>query len=112
MDGELRTYISVKFPLLDATGVPYALCGISTDITERKRAELALRQSQERLTLVIQGSSDGICDWDIATDEVYFSPRWKSMLGYADGELENHFSSWERLLHPADRERALASIQA
>ncbi len=112
VDGELHTYISVKFPLLDATGVPYALCGISTDITERKRGELALRQSQERLALVIQGSSDGVWDWDIATNEVYFSPRWKSMLGYADQEVDNHFSSWERLLHPDDRERALACLQA
>jgi PAS domain S-box-containing protein len=111
-DGGLHTYISVKFPLLDAAGVPYALCGISTDITERKRAELALRQSQERLALVIQGSSDGIWDWDLTTDEVYFSTRWKSMLGYAEDEVDNHFSSWERLLHPEDRERSLACIQA
>ena len=112
VDGEPRTYISVKFPLLDATGVPYAVCGISTDITDRKRAELALCLSQERLALVIQGSSDGIWDWDIVTNEVYYSPRWKSMLGYADQELENHFSTWERLLHPADRERALATNRA
>src|SRR5208282_1503787 len=112
VDGELHTYISVKFPLLDATGAPYALCGISTDITERKRGELALRQSQERLALVIQGSSDGVWDWDIATNEVYFSSRWKSMLGYADQEVDNHFSSWERLLHPDDRERARACLQA
>jgi len=111
-DGEPHTYISVKFPLLDATGAPYALCGISTDITERKRAELALRQSEERLALVIQGSSDGVWDWDLRTNEVYFSARWKAMLGYAEHEVENHFSAWERLLHPADRERALASIQA
>jgi len=110
--GELHTYISVKFPLSDATGMPYALCTISTDITERKRAELARRQSQERLALVIQGSSDGIWDWDLTTNEVYFSSRWKSMLGYAENELEHHFCAWERLLHPEDRERALACLQA
>jgi PAS domain S-box-containing protein len=46
-DGELHTYISVKLPLLDAAGVPHAICGISTDITEHKRAELALRQSYQ-----------------------------------------------------------------
>ena len=111
-DGELHTFISVKFPLLHAGGVPYAVCGISTDITERKRAERALRQSEERLALVIQGSSDGVWDWDLRTNEVYLSARWKTMLGYTEHEVENHFSAWERLLHPADRERALASIHA
>jgi PAS domain S-box-containing protein len=110
-DDGTHTYISVKFPLLDAAGLPYALCGISTDITERKRAELAVRQSQERLSLVIQGSSDGVWDWDITTNEVYFSARWKSMLGYADDEVANQFCAWEQLLHPDDRERALASIR-
>jgi PAS domain S-box-containing protein len=110
--GEPRTFISIKFPLRDASGAAYALCGISTDITERKRAELALRQSEERLALVIQGSRDGIWDWDLRTNEVYYSARWKSMLGYAEDEVEHHFSTWERLVHPADRERALGSIRA
>ena len=67
---------------------------------------------EERLALVIEGSSDGIWDWDLKTNEVYFSTRWKSMLGYADDEVEHHFSAWERLLHPDDRERALDGVQA
>jgi PAS domain S-box-containing protein len=67
---------------------------------------------EERLALVIQGSSDGVWDWDLTANEVYFSSRWKSMLGYAENEVEHRFSAWERLLHPADRERALASVQA
>ena len=46
--------------------------------------------------------------WDIGTGEVHFSPRWKSMIGYAEDELENVFSTWEERLHPQDRGRALA----
>ena len=79
---------------------------------ERKAMQEQQRRSQERLALVIEGNSDGVWDWDLTTNEVYLSPRWKSMLGYADSEVENHVSTWERLLHPADRKRALASLQA
>ncbi len=68
--------------------------------------------TEERLALVIQGSSDGIWDWDLASNEVYYSDRWKSMLGYADDEIECRFSSWERLVHPGDRERALTAVRA
>jgi PAS domain S-box-containing protein len=70
------------------------------------------RMMEERLALVIQGSSDGVWDWDVTTNEVYFSRRWKSLLGYNDQEVEPRFSAWEQLLHPDDRERALASVQA
>lgn len=81
-------------------------------IAERRNAELAVRQSQERLALVIEGSSDGIWDWDLATNEVYYSGRWKSMLGYEEAEVANRFSEWERLLHPEDRARAFQSVRA
>jgi PAS domain S-box-containing protein len=111
-DGSFRWIRNTPVPHKDDQDRLVAYDGLVSDITERKRVELALRQSQERLALVIQGSSDGVWDWDIATKEVYFSPRWKSMLGYADQEVDNHFSSWEQLLHPADRQRALASLQA
>jgi PAS domain S-box-containing protein len=79
---------------------------------QRKAMQEQQHRSRERLALVIEGSSDGIWDWDMATNEAYFSPRWKSMLGYADGEVDNHFSAWEQLLHPADREHSLASLRA
>ncbi len=72
----------------------------------------ALKEREERLNLIVQGANDGVWDWDLATDEVYFSPRWKGMLGYADSEVANRLESWRGLLHPEDSERALAAVQA
>ena len=110
--GELRTYLSTKFPLRDEQGSAYAVCGISTDITERKRMEEALQASQQRYDLIINGINDGIWDWNLVTNQVYFSPHWKSMLGYAEHEVKNTFSAWQELLHPDDAERSTLTIRA
>jgi PAS domain S-box-containing protein len=76
------------------------------DITERKAAEAALRESEERLTLAFAGAREGVWDWNLETNAVVYSSRWKQMLGYADDEIEPHVSAWERLVHPSDRTRA------
>jgi two-component system sensor histidine kinase UhpB len=75
-------------------------------ITERKRAEASLRESEERLTLAFAGAQEGVWDWNLLTGDVVYSPRWKQMLGYEDHEIEPHVSAWERLLHPDDMPRA------
>jgi PAS domain S-box-containing protein len=72
----------------------------------------ALREREERLSLVIDGTNDGIWDWDLRTNEVYFSPRWKAMLGYEDHELANRFEVWETLMHRDDLPRARATLQS
>lgn len=66
----------------------------------------------ERLALAIEGANDGLWDWDIATNSVYYSPRWKAMLGYKDDEISDDFDEWTRRIHPDDRERCLAAIDA
>ena len=70
-----------------------------------------LQESQQRYEVAVQGSSDGIWDWDLVTDTLYFSPRWKDMLGYADTELKNTFDMFLNLLHPDDAERVTAKIE-
>lgn len=88
----------------------FVFCSVR-DITERKLAERALRDSQERFDLAVRGTDAGIWDWDLRTNAVFFSPRWKSMLGYQEHELKDDFAEWEDRLHPDDRERALATIR-
>lgn len=76
------------------------------DITDLKLAQESLRISEERFKLAVNGSNDGLWDWDAKTDDAYFSPRWKSMLGYDESELEPHFRTWSELLHPEDKKEA------
>ncbi|MDA8387110.1 MAG: PAS domain S-box protein [Nitrospiraceae bacterium] len=71
----------------------------------------ALRRSEERFRLALLGSTDGLWDLNVKTKEIYFSPRWKSMLGYADDELVNHLDTCMALMHPEDRQPALAFIR-
>ncbi len=77
-----------------------------------EQAAKMLWEQDERLALVLEGTNDGIWDWDLKTDDVYFSPRWKGMLGFQDHEIANRFEEWRRLIHPDDVGRAIATVQA
>ncbi len=88
----------------DAEGNPARMAGTEMDITLRKNAEENLLASSHRLHLALQGANDGLWDWNYETDEVYLSPRWKSMLGYEDNELPNVLETWSKLVDPADRD--------
>jgi PAS domain S-box-containing protein len=70
-----------------------------------RRQELTgrrLRESEERLRLALDGATDGVWDWNLATGQAYFSPRWYTMLGYAPDEFPASYESWRGLLHPDD----------
>ena len=87
------------------------LLGVFRDTTERTRAMEALRQSEDRFQMAMRGANDGLFDWDMKTNEVYYSPRWKSMLGYAEDELEGNLETWSRLIHPDDLAPTLAHVR-
>jgi PAS domain S-box-containing protein len=87
----------------DRDGNPLRMIGCHIDITERKQAEMTLQINEERLQLALEGSGDGLWDWNIRTGEVYLSPRWLEMLGYGKDELPYHVNTWERLIHPEDQ---------
>jgi PAS domain S-box-containing protein len=72
----------------------------------------ALRNSEERFSLAMRGANDGLWDWDVRTDHVYYSPRWKGMLGYTEDEIEPAFSACERLVHPDDKPAAMQGVAA
>ena len=101
--GEMVWYEVIKQPLFDAQGQVIGLLSTERDITEKRRVEEERKESEARFQRVLEASNTGIWDWNIVTGEVYFSPRWKSILGYADHELENVWASWEENLHPNDR---------
>ena len=70
---------------------------------DRQNAEDALRVSEERYQLAMDAASDGLWDWDVTRDKMYFSPRYQTMLGYQPGELLGNIRAWRRLLHPEDK---------
>jgi diguanylate cyclase (GGDEF)-like protein/PAS domain S-box-containing protein len=79
---------------------------------KRRAAEAALHESEERYALAAQGANDGLWDWDLKTDRIYFSARWKSMLGYAGDEVGDRPTEWMARVHPADVERLRTEIAA
>jgi PAS domain S-box-containing protein len=86
--------------------------GVLLDSTEEGEEIDHVRRSRERFELAVNGSSAGIWDWEVGSDRVYLSPRWKEMLGYSDQELLNRFDTWKELMHAEDRPRVMEAIDS
>ena len=85
---------------------------LHSEIIERRKTEEALRQSEERYAIAARGANDGLWDWHLGSNMIYFSGRWKSMLGYDDSDIGNSPEEWLRLVHPEDRKHLEAKIAA
>jgi diguanylate cyclase (GGDEF)-like protein/PAS domain S-box-containing protein len=80
------------------------------EIRERVRAETALRESQERYEIAVRGANDGLWDWDLLADKIYYSPRWKAMLGYSEDEVTASPNEWLGRVHPDDITQARLAL--
>ena len=80
-------------------------------ILEKRKVETELQKSKERWHFAIEGSNDGIWDWNVITDEVFYSYRWKEMLGYGPDEIEGKLSEWKSRVHSEDMERVEFNLQ-
>ena len=107
----LHAYISIKFPLCDHTGKPYATCGISTDITERKRIEDELRANEARSRLALTAAPVGLWSWDLQTGQLYWSPQVPTLLGVAPGSVLGTQNELLALVHPDDRETIVLAMR-
>jgi diguanylate cyclase (GGDEF)-like protein/PAS domain S-box-containing protein len=88
-----------------------AYAAAQREIAKREEAELALRESEERYALAAVGSNDGLWDWDLKKHEVFFSPRWKAMIGYEEGNgVGTHPREWLDRIHVEDRARVRSTL--
>ncbi len=102
-DGQ-RRYWSIEAIKLSDT----RFLGFVQDITDQRHAREALRKSERELQLTLDATTEGIWKWDFETNELYFSPRYYTMLGYEPNEFPANFESWQSLLHPDDVDAAIA----
>ncbi|MCA0155362.1 PAS domain-containing protein [Tsukamurella sp. M9C] len=110
IDGRWRTVRSLKAPYRDESGRVIGLVGISRDVTATRQMEARLLRAEARWQFALDTAGEGIWDWDLASREVYYSPRWKSMLGYGADEIGDTTNEWERRVHPDDLEAALRAM--
>jgi diguanylate cyclase (GGDEF)-like protein/PAS domain S-box-containing protein len=101
----VRWLICNAYPVFGAGGRVSEVVVCFTDCTELKQVERSLHKSEERLRLVLQGSTDGSWDWDLVQHELYYSERWWEMIGYGPHEHESDERTWRAFVHPDDLPR-------
>jgi diguanylate cyclase (GGDEF)-like protein/PAS domain S-box-containing protein len=102
----------VKSPIHDAHGYVSGVQGMFWDVTDLHHAQQALERSEQRYALAVEGANDGLWDWDLRSGEIYYAARWKSMLGFDDGEIGTSPEEWMKRVHPGDLETVKSDLAA
>lgn len=109
--GAYRWILDKGAPRYNEDGEFVGFTGACVDISERKQIEEEHARTLERYNLAIHGTTDGIWDWNPLTNDVYYSPRFKEMLGYGDDEFANDVQEWISRLHPEDRAATFNAVE-
>ncbi len=110
-DGSVEWSEVVATLVRNANGDPQGILCVGRNITDRKSMEEALRLSEQRWQFALEGSGEGVWDWDLETNQVFFSRRWKEMIGFSEDEFENSYNEWIERVHFEDREKTIQAIQ-
>ena len=95
----------------DEHGRAVRVVGMDRDITAEKQTLEALRMAEERWQLAVQGTNDGVWDWNVPSGATYHDQRWSQMLGYEVGEISDSIESWNSLVHPDDLPGCMAATE-
>ncbi len=109
-DGEVRWIQWTNRAILGGGGVVTEFQSSGEDVTERRAAEVALKESEERLKMAVEGGNLGIWDWNLETEEEAFSDKAGEILGYSPEELKTRLGIWDNLVHPEDRARVSQAL--
>ncbi len=111
-NGDVTEVHSIAETVRDGEGKAVRMIGKAEDITERKRAELALKEKEAQLRFVLEGTNDGFWDVDMKSNRVFMSPRGCEILGFSPEEMTENFEIWSKLVHPDDMEATRKALAA
>ncbi len=111
-DGSYKWILERGQALWDDSGNVLRMAGSHTDITERKLAEEQLRQSEQRFQILARATNDAVWDWNLLTNKLWWNDSVQTLFGYSAESIEGNINWWYERVHPEDRSRVVADIQA